>query len=68
MRSLHAYDGVMGWGGYDDFPVASLLVEFCIPNIERYIGIECPCIQLQVYNSVMRWHRLDEAHMIILFL
>ncbi|RVX16107.1 hypothetical protein CK203_014441 [Vitis vinifera] len=38
MRLLHALDGVMSWNGYDDLPVATLLVEFRMPDIERYMG------------------------------
>ena len=57
----------MGWDGYDDLPVAALLVEFRMPNIERYTGIGCSRIHLQLYSIVMRWHRLDEAQMIMLF-
>nr|CAN81200.1 hypothetical protein VITISV_003768 [Vitis vinifera] len=47
--------------------VAALPVEFRMPNIERYTGIGCPRIHLQLYNTVMREHRLDEAQMIMLF-
>ena len=36
-------------------------------DIERYIGIRCPRIHLQLYSAVMRGHRLDEAQMIMLF-
>ncbi|RVW11749.1 hypothetical protein CK203_089738 [Vitis vinifera] len=42
MRSLHVSDGIMDWDGYDDMPVAALPVEFRMPDIERYTGIECP--------------------------
>ncbi|RVW92721.1 hypothetical protein CK203_041576 [Vitis vinifera] len=42
MRSLHVSDGIMGWDGYDDMPVAALPVEFRMPDIERYTGIGCP--------------------------
>ena len=28
MRSLHVFDGIMGWDGYDDLRVAALPVEF----------------------------------------
>ena len=66
-RSLHVSDGFIGWEEYDDFPVAALLVEFRMPDIERYTGIGCPRIHLQLYNAVMRVHRLDEAQMIMLF-
>ena len=67
MRSLHISDGIMSWDGYDDLPVATLPVEFHMPDIERYTGIGCPHIHLQLYSTVMRRHRLDEAHMIMLF-
>ena len=46
IRSLHVSDGVIGWDGYDDLPVAALPVEFRIPDIERYTGIGCPRIHL----------------------
>ncbi|RVX11379.1 hypothetical protein CK203_019587 [Vitis vinifera] len=67
MRSLHVSDGIMSWDGYDDLPVAALPVEFRMPDIKRYTGIGCPCIHLQLYSTVMRGHRLDEAQIIILF-
>ena len=67
IRSLHVSDGVIGWDGYDDLPVAAFPVEFRMPDIERYTGIGCPRIHLQLYSAVMRGHRLDEAQMIILF-
>ena len=67
IRSLHVSDGVIGWDGYDDLPVAALPVEFRMPDIERYTGIGCPSIHLQLYSTVMRGHRLDEAQMIMLF-
>ena len=67
IRSLHVYDGVIGWDRYDDLPVETFPVEFGIPDIERYTGIGCPRIYLQLYSAVMRGHRLDEAQMIMLF-
>ena len=67
IRSLHVYDGVIGWDGYDDLPVAALPVEFSMLDIERYTGIGCPCIHLQLYGAVIHEHRLDEAQMIMLF-
>ena len=67
IRSLHVSDGVIGWDGYDDLPVAALPVEFRMSNIERYTGIGCPRIHLQLYGTVMREHRLDERQMIMLF-
>ena len=67
MRSLYVFDGIMGWDGYDDLPIAALLVEFFMPDIEKFTRIGCPCIHLKLYNSVMRRHILEEAQMIILF-
>ena len=67
MRSLHVIDEVMSWDGYDDLPIATLPVEFCMPDIERYTGIGCPRIHLQLYSVFMHGHRLDETQMIMLF-
>ena len=39
-----------------------------MPDIERYMGIGCPRIHLQLYSAVIRRHKLDEAQMIMLFL
>ena len=47
--------------------MAALPVEFHMSDIERYTGIGCPCIHLQLYSAVMREHRLDEDQMIMLF-
>ena len=38
-----------------------------MPDIERYTRIGCPRIHLQLYNAVMLRHRLDEAHIIMIF-
>ena len=46
IKSLHVSHGVMGWDGYDDLPVATLPVEFRMPDIKRYTGIGCPRIHL----------------------
>ena len=67
IRSLYVSDGVIGWDGYDDLPVAALLVEFRMPDIERYTGIGCLRIHLPLYSAVMLGHRLDEAQMIMIF-
>ena len=47
--------------------MAALPVEFRMPDIERYTRIGCPRIHIQLFTAVMRGHRLDEAHMIMLF-
>ncbi|RVX20834.1 hypothetical protein CK203_002377 [Vitis vinifera] len=41
-----------------DRHLAALPVEFRMPDIERYTGIGCPRIHLQLYSTVMRGHRL----------
>ena len=38
-----------------------------MPDIERYTGIGCPRIHLQLCTVVMHGHRLDETQMIMLF-
>ena len=65
IKSLHVFDGVIGWDGYVD--LLALPVEFHMLDIERYTRIGCPRIHLQLYNAVMREHRLDDAQMIMLF-
>ena len=64
---MHVFDGVIGWNGYDDLLVAALPVEFRMSDIEKYTGIGCPRIHLQLYSDVMRGHKLDETQMIMLF-
>ena len=64
---MHVSDEVISWDRYDDLPMAALLVEFRMSDIERYTGIGCPRIHLQLYSVVMCGHRLDEAQMIMLF-
>ena len=57
-------------GARDDFdgaPVANLPSHFRMPKIKRYTDIGFPKIHLRLYNSVMRAHGLDEAHLIMLF-
>ena len=53
IRSLHVSDRVIGWDRYDNLPVAALLVEFRMSDIERYNGIGCPRIHLQLYSAVI---------------
>ena len=47
--------------------MAALPIEFRMSDIEIYIGIGYPLIHLQLYSTVMRGHRLDEAQIIMLF-
>ena len=39
MMSLHVFDGIMNWDGYDYLPVAYFHVEFRMLDIKRYTGI-----------------------------
>ena len=57
MRSLYVIDEVMSWDGYDDLPIVALSVEFCMLGIDRYTGIGCLRIHLQLYSVVMRVRR-----------
>ena len=47
--------------------MVALLVDFRMPDIKGYTWIGCPRIHLQLYNAIMRGHRLDVAQMIMLF-
>ena len=49
IKSLHVSDGVIGWDRYDDLLAAALPVEFCMPYIERYMGIGAPVF---TYNCI----------------
>ncbi|KAL6323277.1 hypothetical protein AAG906_029284 [Vitis piasezkii] len=48
-------------------PTTSLPTKFCMLNIERYSGIDCPKIHLRLYNTVMRAHGIDDAQLVALF-
>ena len=61
MRELRVSDGGMVWDDFDGLPVASLSAKFKMPEIERYMGIGCPCIHLRLYSTMMRTRDLDEA-------
>ena len=67
MRSLHVSDRIMSWDGYDDFLVSALPVEFHMSDIERYTRIRFPYIHLQLYNTIIRRHKLYKEQMIMLF-
>ena len=64
MKSL---DGAISWDDFNGAPVASLLTQFRMPEIERYTCIGCLKIHLRLYSSVMRAHGLDETQLIMFF-
>ena len=61
MRQLRVSDGSTVWDDLEGMPVASLPAKFRMPDIERYTGIGCPRIHLQLYSTGMRAHELDES-------
>ena len=61
MRQIKLQDGGLTWNDRDGTPTDSLPTKFCMPNIERYSGIDCPKIHLRLYNTVMRAHGIDDA-------
>ena len=67
MRQLMVSDGSAVWDDLEDMSVASFLTKFRMPDIERYTGIGCPRIHLQLYSTVIRAHGLDKPQMITLF-
>ena len=54
-------DGSAVWDDLEGMSVVSLPAKFRMPNIERYMGIGCPCIHLRLYSTVMRARGLDES-------
>ena len=60
-------DEMIPWDDLDDVPVATLLVGFRMPDIERYTGVGCPRIHLRLYSTVMRALGLVEAQLLTLF-
>ena len=67
LMQLRTSNRVVTWEDFDGAPVASLSAKFRMPEIERYMGIGCPCIHLRLYNTIMKAHGLDEAQMIMFF-
>ena len=67
IRQLRVSDNSVVWEDLDCIPMASLLAKFRIPDIEKYMGVACPCIHLRLYSTMMRAHGLDESQMITMF-
>ena len=44
MRQMRVSDGAISWDDFDGAPMASLLAQFRMSEIERYTGICCPKI------------------------
>ena len=67
IRQMRVLDGAISWNDFDGAPVANLPSHFRMPEIKRYMGIGYPKIHLRLYNTVIRAHRLDKTHLIMLF-
>nr|CAN68299.1 hypothetical protein VITISV_009905 [Vitis vinifera] len=67
IRQLRVSDSPTAWDDLESILMANLSTKFRILDIEKYTGIGYPHIHLQIYNIVMRAHRLDESQMITLF-
>ena len=46
IRQLRVFDSSSAWDDLDSILVANLPAKFRILDIERYIGVGCPCIHL----------------------
>ena len=64
---MGALDRAINSEDFNEAPVAGLLVNFRMLEIEKYMGIGYPRIHLRLYSTVMRAHKLEEAHMVMLF-
>ena len=67
IRQLRVFENLVVWDDLDSIPVVSLPAKLRMPGIERYMGVGCPHIHLQLYNIVMRAHRLDKSQMVTMF-
>ena len=61
LRQLRVAEGMDVWDGFDSAPVTPLPPKFRMPDMERYIGRECPRTHLRIYSHLMRGMGLDEA-------
>ena len=46
IRQLRVSDSSVIWDDLDSIPMASLSAKFKMPDIERYISVDCSCIHL----------------------
>ena len=60
-------DGLVVWDDSDRIPRTGLPVEYRMSEIDRYTGIDYPCIHLRLYSTIMRAYGLDETQLIVLF-
>ena len=67
IRQLRVSDGSVVWDDLDSIPMVILPAKFRMPDIEKYMGVGCLHIHLQLYSTVMRTHGLNKSQMIIMF-
>ena len=67
IRQIKVSNSSVAWDNSDEILVASLPVEFRMPEIDRYTGIGCPRIHLRLYSTTMRACGLGETQLIVLF-
>ena len=58
---MRVSDSSVIWDDLEGILVASLLAKFRMLDNERCKGVGCPHIHLQLYNTMMRAHGLDES-------
>ena len=64
---MGALDRAINSENLNEAPVVGLPAKFRMLKIEKYMGIGYPRIHLRLYSTVMRAHKLDESHMVMLF-
>ena len=64
---MGASDRAINSEDFNEAPVVGLPAKFRMLEMEKYMGIGYPRIHLRLYSTVMRAHKLDEAHMVMLF-
>lgn len=66
MRQMRGFERTIPWNGVDSMLVATLLADFRMLEIERYMVVGCPRIHLRLYYVIMRALDLDEAQLVML--
>ena len=62
IKQIRMLDSSVAWDDSDGIPMASLLAEFRMLEIDRYTDIDCPHIHLRLYNTIMRAYGLEKPN------
>ncbi|RVW64297.1 hypothetical protein CK203_052275 [Vitis vinifera] len=66
-QQLRLFGSSSTWDDLDSIPVANPPAKFRMPDIERYMVVDCLYTYMRLYSIVMRAHGLDGSQMITMF-